>query len=46
MILIPYAMIIGFSRMYLALHYPTDVLIGTFLGSSFAFIVVNLFERI
>ena len=46
MILIPDAMIIGFSRMYLALHYPTDVLIGTFLGSSFAFIVVNLFERI
>lgn len=46
MILIPYAMIIGFSRMYLALHYPTDVLIGICLGSSFAFTVVYLFEKI
>ncbi|MGA8941377.1 MAG: phosphatase PAP2 family protein [Thermoactinomyces sp.] len=44
MVLIPYAIMIGFSRMYLALHYPTDVLIGVFLGSSFALATVRLFD--
>ncbi|MFC7442280.1 phosphatase PAP2 family protein [Laceyella putida] len=43
-ILLPYAVIVGFSRMYLALHYPTDVLIGTCLGSAFAVGSVYLFQ--
>jgi undecaprenyl-diphosphatase len=43
-VLLPYAVMIGFSRMYLALHYPTDVLIGSCLGSGFAVATVHLFH--
>jgi undecaprenyl-diphosphatase len=46
LILLPYAMIVGFSRMYLALHYPTDVIIGSCLGSGFAAGTVYLFEML
>ena len=28
-----YAILMGFSRMYLLVHYPTDVIAGVFLGS-------------
>ena len=31
------AVIIAFSRMYLYVHYPTDVLVGVILGLTFAF---------
>lgn len=36
--LLPIAILVGFSRMYLGLHYPTDCMVGAFLGtiSSFA----------
>jgi undecaprenyl-diphosphatase len=44
-ILLPYAFVVGFSRVYLALHYPTDVLMGSCLGSGFAFATVHLFAR-
>jgi undecaprenyl-diphosphatase len=44
--MLPYAILIGFSRMYLALHYPTDVLIGSFLGIGFAVGTVYLFGSI
>jgi len=43
-VFLPYAIIVGFSRMYLALHYPTDVLMGTCIGSGFAIGTVQLFE--
>lgn len=32
-ILVPLAMLIGFSRMYLGLHYPTDCMAGALLGT-------------
>ena len=32
------AVLIAFSRMYLYLHYPTDVIFSIFLGTAFAFI--------
>ena len=32
------AILIAFSRMYLYVHYPTDVLLSVFLGTLFAFI--------
>lgn len=32
------AILIAFSRMYLYVHYPTDVLLSVFLGTLFAFV--------
>ena len=36
------AALIGFSRLYLFVHFPTDVLLGTVLGVVLAFIAVKL----
>ncbi|MBN2427305.1 MAG: phosphatase PAP2 family protein [Deltaproteobacteria bacterium] len=32
-VFLPIAILIGFSRIFLGLHYPTDVLVGAMLGS-------------
>ena len=42
-ILVPLAAVIGISRMYLGLHYPTDVFVGASLGSLTAILVVQYF---
>lgn len=39
-ILLPIAVLVSFSRMYLGLHYPSDCLIGILLGTISSFIVV------
>lgn len=39
LIVIPAAMLIGMSRIYLGLHYPTDVVIGAIIGIVSAIIV-------
>ena len=36
------ASIVAFSRMYLYVHYPTDVLAGIILGTAFGFVGVKL----
>lgn len=38
------AVLIGFSRMYLFVHFPTDVLFGAVLGAACAFAAVKLTE--
>ncbi|ANF96138.1 phosphatase PAP2 family protein [Paenibacillus bovis] len=40
--LLPLALIVAVSRMYLGLHYPSDVLVGALIGSAVAFGTVAL----
>lgn len=47
--LIPLAISVGLSRMYLGLHYPSDVIVGCILGTSSGFIsyfLLSLFPLI
>ncbi|MDQ1233156.1 undecaprenyl-diphosphatase [Paenibacillus sp. SORGH_AS306] len=36
LLLLPFALIVAVSRMYLGLHYPSDVLVGAAIGTSVA----------
>ncbi len=40
------ASFIAFSRLYLGLHYPTDVLVGAILGAAIGFSLALLYELI
>ena len=39
------AVLIGFSRLYLYVHFPTDVLMGILLGTAIALTIVYIFQR-
>jgi undecaprenyl-diphosphatase len=41
-VLIPIAFIIGFSRIYIGVHYPFDVLIGALIGITGGLIATNI----
>ncbi|WP_461879021.1 phosphatase PAP2 family protein [Fusicatenibacter sp.] len=41
-----FAALVGFSRMYFFVHYPTDVLFGAVLGILTAFVVCVLWDKI
>jgi len=41
-----WAVLIGFSRIYNGLHFPSDVLIGWALGATIAFIFIVLYQRL
>lgn len=42
-ILYPWAMAVGMSRVYLGVHFPTDTVVGAVLGTSFALTTASLF---
>ena len=41
-----FAALVGFSRMYFFVHYPTDVLFGAVLGIATAFVVCVLLDKL
>ena len=43
---IAFSILIGFSRVYLRMHYPSDVLAGFCIGFAWLFITIGLFERL
>lgn len=45
-LLVLFSLLIGFSRIYLRLHYPSDVLAGFCCGFAWLLITVYLFERL
>ena len=42
-ITIPLAICVGISRIYIGVHYPTDVIMGIFIGSLCSFLTYKLF---
>ncbi|MGH4122673.1 MAG: phosphatase PAP2 family protein [Clostridium sp.] len=42
-ITIPLACCVGISRMYIGVHYPTDVIVGAFLGITCSFLTYRFF---
>ncbi len=42
-VLFPWAILVGYSRIYLGVHYPGDVFVGALLGLLVAWVVVKIY---
>lgn len=45
-IMLPFMLLVAISRMVLGLHYPTDVLVGAFIGGTLAMIALEVYPVI
>ena len=43
LITVPLAICVGISRIYIGVHYPTDVIMGIFIGSTCSFLIYRFF---
>lgn len=41
-----FTLLIGFSRIYLGAHYPSDVIVGVILGFTFAILLNKLYDKV
>lgn len=44
-LLFPWALMVSYSRIYLGVHYPLDILVGALLGILFATLWMQLFKK-
>ncbi len=44
--LIPFAIIVALSRVFVGVHYPADILVGAALGTVIGFLIAKIFCRI
>lgn len=45
-ILVSYALLNCYSRMYLGVHYPSDILVGALIGLTFGYLSYLLFKKV
>lgn len=44
--IVTWALLVGYSRAYLGVHYPGDVIVGFFVGSFFGYLCYKLHSRV